>query len=261
MGKAIDLSGKHFGQLTVIEKAGKNKQGHTLWLCRCVCGEERMISTASLNTGNSKSCGCSTGRYVEEVPGTRYGRLVVLRRGPNKVDVKGTKRGAAWVCQCDCGNIVTVSGHSLREGNTTSCGCLRLERAIERVSKPVGIAAKNRAIAVMKANATRRELPWELTEEETVTLMGKPCHYCGALPSNVSESRNGSIQYSGIDRLDSSKGYIASNVVSCCYVCNNAKRTMSVDEFLAWVSRVYVHSCSGKAREEKYLWHSNTPIV
>lgn len=30
-----------------------------------------------------------------------------------------------WVCQCDCGNMIEVSGHSLRQGNTKSCGCVR----------------------------------------------------------------------------------------------------------------------------------------
>lgn len=249
MNAALDLAGRIFGQLTVIERAGKNKTGQTLWRCQCICGKERYIPTSSLTTGNTRSCGCSTGRYVEEIPGTRYGRLTIIRRGPNKRDSRGIPRGATWVCQCDCGNTTTVSGRSLRDGNTTSCGCLRRERALERVTKPTGVAAGNRAISTMKANAANRGLSWELTELETLSLMRQPCHYCGAEPSNVGKSRSGSIQYSGIDRIDSDKGYVADNVVPCCFVCNNAKRTMSVDEFLAWIERVYLHSCSGKARE------------
>lgn len=37
-----------------------------------------------------------------------------------------------WLCQCDCGNEVTVSGNRLRSGNTKSCGCLRRELVSKR---------------------------------------------------------------------------------------------------------------------------------
>ncbi len=32
------------------------------------------------------------------------------------------------VCSCVCGGTATVAGKDMRSGNTTSCGCLRLER-------------------------------------------------------------------------------------------------------------------------------------
>lgn len=246
--RRLDLVGHKFGRLTVI-KLDDNSVGRTKWVCQCECGKEKVVLGTSLTTGNTKSCGCSTGRFIEEIPGTRYGKLVVVRRGATIYSRNGASRGPSWICQCDCGNSVAVSGHSLREGNTMSCGCLRLERALEKISKPAGVAARNRAVATMKANAVRRELPWRLTEAEIETLMGQPCHYCGSVPSNVVKSRNESVCYSGIDRLDSSKGYTTDNVVPCCHVCNNAKRTMSVDEFLGWISRVYSYSCSGNTRE------------
>lgn len=34
-----------------------------------------------------------------------------------------------WKCRCDCENIVTVRGDSLRDGTTQSCGCLQRETA------------------------------------------------------------------------------------------------------------------------------------
>lgn len=60
--------------------------------------------------------------------GNRYGRLVVVERGPNDKQNK-----ASWVCQCDCGNKTTVTGYSLRGGITKSCGCLSNELSSERL--------------------------------------------------------------------------------------------------------------------------------
>jgi len=37
------------------------------------------------------------------------------------------KRNAVWRCRCDCGNFVEVAGYCLKNGNTKSCGCLKLE--------------------------------------------------------------------------------------------------------------------------------------
>lgn len=58
-----------------------------------------------------------------ELAGQRFGRLVVL-------EFAGREKGngnALWKCQCDCGNVVVTSGHRLRKGITTSCGCYRRE--------------------------------------------------------------------------------------------------------------------------------------
>lgn len=52
-----DLLGWRFDRLTVIASApSKKKQTH--WLCKCVCGKERVVSAWNLTSGHSKSCGC-----------------------------------------------------------------------------------------------------------------------------------------------------------------------------------------------------------
>lgn len=38
-----------------------------------------------------------------------------------------------------------------------------------------------------------------------------------------------------IYRIDSTKGYVLSNVRPCCKVCNRAKGTLSLKEFLNWI--------------------------
>lgn len=56
-----------------------------------------------------------------DLAGFSFGRLVVLSRDGNK------RAEAAWLCQCECGNQVTVGGYKLRTGETKSCGCLHRE--------------------------------------------------------------------------------------------------------------------------------------
>jgi len=52
--------------------------------------------------------------------GKRFGQLTVIRRAEN--DNAGKAR---WLCQCDCGNKCTVSGHNLRLRPNITCGCYR----------------------------------------------------------------------------------------------------------------------------------------
>ncbi len=90
-----------------------------------------------------------------------------------------------------------------------------------------------------RSNAPRRGLAWQLTEEEFFTLAACHCYYCGVEPSTVRKSsRNGEFVYNGIDRVDNFMGYVSSNVVPCCSVCNHAKATMSQGDFLAWIDRL-----------------------
>lgn len=60
MGKKsnLNLIGKVFGRLTVIEKAATNKYGHIRWRCMCSCGNETVTTSSNLLHGLTKSCGC-----------------------------------------------------------------------------------------------------------------------------------------------------------------------------------------------------------
>lgn len=75
--------------------------------------------------------------------GQRFGRLVV-GAPPELRSVAG---GSFWYwpCSCDCGKASMVPTRSLRNGNTKSCGCLRLERqlASRKVLSPAARAVKS----------------------------------------------------------------------------------------------------------------------
>lgn len=53
-----DLTGKVFARLTVLGYVGLNVHGHATWLCRCDCGQHRVVARGGLVTGTSRSCGC-----------------------------------------------------------------------------------------------------------------------------------------------------------------------------------------------------------
>ena len=56
MPKRIDLTNQKYGKLTVIEKA-PNIGDRTAWLCKCDCGNIKIIRTKELRNGIVKSCG------------------------------------------------------------------------------------------------------------------------------------------------------------------------------------------------------------
>ena len=64
-----------------------------------------------------------------DLTGQRFGKLLVLKED-GKIG-----RYVAWQCQCDCGQIKTIRGDSLRGGTTKSCGCLQKEKAKESIKK------------------------------------------------------------------------------------------------------------------------------
>lgn len=56
MGKLIDLTGKQFGRLTVLERDLSSKR--TAWKCICECGNIKTIQKDHLLSGATLSCGC-----------------------------------------------------------------------------------------------------------------------------------------------------------------------------------------------------------
>ena len=54
----INEIGNRYGRLTVIERAGRDKNGNALWRCQCDCGNETIVAGITLRSSGSLSCGC-----------------------------------------------------------------------------------------------------------------------------------------------------------------------------------------------------------
>lgn len=237
----IEETGNRYSRLLVIGRAGKNKDGNVRWLCCCDCGNQVTVVGVSLRRGRTKSCGCLQKQRTAEIHtknemNNRYGKLTVVEYAG------GSKGGAQWLCQCDCGIKIVVLADSLRRGNTRSCGCLHKET----VSLSDGEAGFNALFTSYRRAARKRSLNWNLTKSQVRTIVLQPCRYCNSEPSQTSYTHgmNGVFLYNGIDRIDNEQGYIESNVAPCCKTCNYAKHGMSTEEFADWISRAYSYWAS-----------------
>jgi hypothetical protein len=77
-----------------------------------------------------------------------------------------------------------------------------------------------------KKGAKCRDLEFNLSFEEFVTLSSKPCYYCNDELCSHDEFRG-----AHLDRIDNNKGYLADNVVSCGFLCNKIRlNNLTVDE-------------------------------
>lgn len=183
------------------------------------------------------------GKHLD-LTGKKFSRLYVLELIREK-----NKHGRKWKCRCDCGNITYVYGKNLKNGHTTSCGCFHKEKLSSMFSKEKGKAGFTRLKLSYSYGASRRNLDFNLSDEVLDQLFKGNCFYCNSAPSKISKNtskstskeaiRNGEYVYNGIDRIDSSKGYIPKNVVSCCFDCNTAKHQKSILEFKDWLIKCY----------------------
>ena len=78
---------------------------------------------------------------VKDIIGQRFGRLVVIARGPNCWQGSTT-----WVCQCDCGTVKTVHRSPLTSRKTESCGCLYRETRHRNGLKHGGFGTPEHAV-------------------------------------------------------------------------------------------------------------------
>jgi hypothetical protein len=169
--------------------------------------------------------------------GKKFGRLLVK----DFVDLINSR--SRWLCICDCGNEKIISRTNLINAHVMSCGCLRAETARKNNSLPNGMAHLNNLFRTYQNSAKNRGISFELTKEEFILLVSKNCFYCNESPSERWHEPNGNGYFpsSGIDRINSSRGYIIGNVVPCCKKCNYAKKQLSTEEFKSWIIAVYIN--------------------
>lgn len=93
--RKLELSGKRFHCLTVIERSTSAPAGQRKWLCKCDCGNTRVVAGTHLTNGSVKSCGCKN--FTWEHKNRKYEPEVAAYRA-KAVNYKSqaVKRRLAW---------------------------------------------------------------------------------------------------------------------------------------------------------------------
>lgn len=76
----------------------------------------------------------TSGKRVKDLLGQKFTKLTVVEQADFYYSNTGAKH-AAWLCECDCGNLTTVVAGSLTSKNTQSCGCLLSESGKARTGE------------------------------------------------------------------------------------------------------------------------------
>lgn len=66
--------------------------------------------------------------------GKKFNKLTVISQGETIVNKCGSIN-LVYNCKCDCGNEISVRGACIRTGHTKSCGCVRSEMGIKKLTK------------------------------------------------------------------------------------------------------------------------------
>jgi hypothetical protein len=169
-------------------------------------------------------------KYQGKFPvGTRIGKWTVM----SEEIFYNKSYNAMLLCKCDCGTEKKVYALSLDNGDTTGCNCRSKNsvgwKGYEDLSgsyiSNIKRSAKNRNI---EYNITPKEL-WEQYERQN-----KVCALSG-VPLTMTRKYDGN---ASLDRIDSSKGYVAGNIQWVDKRINIMKNNMSDAELIDWCKKI-----------------------
>ena len=73
------------------------------------------------------------GKFID-LSNKKIGNLLVIKQANYRIQPNGAKI-SYWLCKCDCGNTIEVSGGNLRSGHTKSCGCYAKKQSSKRMKE------------------------------------------------------------------------------------------------------------------------------
>ena len=125
----LNLRGRRFGRLLVVEECAERKRRSVMWKCQCDCGNIVCVSSKELQQNKEKSCGCKGTNNIDRV-GQIYGKMKVLSATDKK-----KRKSIVWTCECEyCGNRKDLSTAELIKSSLDGCGCKR-KKHIKEVNK------------------------------------------------------------------------------------------------------------------------------
>lgn len=97
-------------------------------------------------------------KSIKDITGKKFNMLKVLEIS----DERDRDGCVMWVCKCDCGSKALISGVRLRNGQTKSCGCLKIRAIMERSHKDLTGKKFGKLKVLSKSNKlSKRGVYWD----------------------------------------------------------------------------------------------------
>lgn len=170
--------------------------------------------------------------FFEDITGEKFYMLTAI-----KYSHRDKSSHHVWIFRCECGKEVPMRKTCAVNGYIKSCGCVFGFKGDEGNFRSL--------IAIYRKNARKREIKFELTEDQFRILTKSNCGYFGSIPLGIHHA-SGKIHkaayiYNGVDRVINEGNYSLDNCISCCKHCNIAKTNRTVNEFKEHVENMYNH--------------------
>ena len=232
----IVKNGQKFGRWTVIDDTIIIKNTHRYVKCKCECGTEKLVQSADLVRGRTKSCKhcVALDRRILIPTGTKLKNWTIT--GITKIS---KAQNLLYDVKCDCGNHRWMTASEFYNNKKSymcqkCAGILRGEKIHLEDSYEELYQAK---YTKMKKQAEKRHHDFLLTKEYLWNLyiqQNKKCAITGDELPILSKA--------SLDRIDSSKGYIEGNVQWVTKQANLSKHIMSMKELYEFCKKVLNHA-------------------
>lgn len=134
MGKSKDLTNQRFGKLVAI-KIDKKIDGRNYWLCKCDCGNTKVVKSSTLGSGAVISCGCEHDKYF----GTTNNASLKINRADVLIRQEYNTLAARQRKKKFTGKIITLDTFKkLSFDKCFYCGKIGSKTIIEKKSKIKG---------------------------------------------------------------------------------------------------------------------------
>jgi hypothetical protein len=165
-----------------------------------------------------------------DLTGIEFGKLKVA----SFCEISDDRQQALWNCVCKCGGSKVIRGSRLTSGEVIDCGC----RHRVRVGDISG-----RHFANIKSHARWRKLDFKINIKDVWELYLQQNKKCALSGVHITfDTTNEPNTTASLDRIDSSKGYILSNVQWVHKDINQMKSNRSDSDFLMWIKTIYLHN-------------------
>lgn len=110
--------GQKFNMLTILEELGGNKV-----LCRCDCGNVKILTKSTIINGGTKSCGCLRGKILTSRKSTKEKMIVsYVGKKYNSLTIIKEIGDGRVIAKCDCGNTIEAKKYNIILGQKKYCG-------------------------------------------------------------------------------------------------------------------------------------------